>query len=144
MSDVKRPVSMWVLHGLVVLINLALLTMLLVSVCGCVDDRVPADPSAPDAPPVEPVTWRYAEQRWADAWCSYAERCYPPQFENLYHDHGTCEVATVAINCHINAHGCDTLFPLERLYDLGRCRDQMQEISCLATEAPNICLVVWQ
>lgn len=128
-------------------ISRVLAVVIAMYLAGCGDDHVPASDAgttSTDSSTNWPPTWRYAEERWADAWCSYVERCYPADFERIYNDQYTCGVSVVEQNCKINAHGCDTLFPIELLGDLMTCHDQMREISCLATDAPTICLAVWQ
>lgn len=129
----------------------ALAFVLTLAACG--DNIVPIDPDAappPDAeihgdPDVQDVeTWGDAEQVWADAWCLYAERCYPEDFEFYYGSYEYCRTAVQEENCMYQSHGCDSGFPRDRLNWLDRCYEEMLEIACDATMAPSVCYAAFQ
>lgn len=111
--------------------------------CACGDNiqTVPAD-----SPNVQPAdagieTWRDAERVWAIAWCSYAERCFPDQFAEVFGDQGACRASVLQNNCDnpYRADPCDSPYPVDRLSVLAECRYDMETLPCAATQAPESC-----
>lgn len=105
----------------------------------CGDNIVPEPDAAIDAPP--PFTYGDAETVWADAWCAYAERCNPVIFHVHWDTHEECVAEVQEQNCAAagRGHRCEDLFPDSKRDDLQQCHDDMEVISCSATQAPASC-----
>ena len=143
----------WNLKSLVqsLLVALALIALgvIALTLVGCGDNySAPEEPDAlePDAALVV-VTWDDAEAGWADAWCTYEARCYPAQLEMYFGDLKMCREKVRAQNCALRvAYGfpsCAEPFPESGREYLTACFEDMADIACEATEAPDSCYAAW-
>jgi len=92
-------------------------------------------------------TWRDAEDVWAEAWCSYQTRCHPDSLATLYDSHEECVVDVRSDNCSFRENtsfpDCDEPFPQIHLDEMQQCSDEMSELDCGATQAPDVCFVAF-
>lgn len=103
-------------------------TILLLSFAACGDNIAPASPP----------TWEDAWGVWAEAVCSYMERCYPKRY--LEEEHDDCVVAVTYDNCHQSLYDCNSEFPVEdRSDELAACEADMEALTCGAPFAPESC-----
>lgn len=84
------------------------------------------------------LTWRDAAAAWSDAWCSYAERCFPARFDALYENHHQCTAKVTRQNCKSGAYDCDAAYPHTE-DDILACHADMAALDCRAQFAPDSC-----
>lgn len=92
-------------------------------------------------------TWGDAEAVWAEAWCSYTGRCYPEDLALFYDTHEECVADVIADNCTYRQRtgfpDCDTLFPQIHVDEIEQCGQEMADLTCGATRAPDICFTAF-
>lgn len=111
---------------------------LILAIASCGDNNKPE-------PEVE--TWGDAIEVWADAWCSYAERCFEQEFELFFETHENCVNDVVIDDCsYRNSTGgsCRTPYPQDRTDELEQCHQEMTDIVCTATTAPDSCFLAFE
>ena len=123
---------------------------------GCGDNTRPAIADAADDSPATPDAWEFpegsltirdAERVWAEAWCTYAERCVPDKFAEIYASHEECVATVLAKNCMLRVqYGlklCEEPFRDQDRDNLRQCYADMGNIACTATQAPTTCIAAF-
>jgi hypothetical protein len=87
--------------------------------------------------PEEPLTWGDAQMVWAEGWCSYAVRCNPEAYADLYPTDQACIDEVYGLNCE--KIDCTELYPEDRHGWLEQCREDMESVVCTARSAPDSC-----